>query len=66
MTGMQVTIHDHLIVTSDAQVGAPRARLAEYVRQLDAAFPTHLHRPRDTHTNSFVDPAGYAGDYSSC
>ena len=45
---MQVTIHYDPIVTSDAQVGALRARLAEYVRQLDARISParSAHRPR--------------------
>ena len=65
---MQVTIHYDPIVTSDAQVGALRARLAEYVRQLDARISLHDLRivPGDTHTNVLFDlalPAGYAGDY---
>ena len=49
-------------------MGALRARLAEYVRQLDARISLHDLRivPGDTHTNVLFDlalPAGYAGDY---
>ena len=61
---MQVTIHYDPIVTSDAQVGALRTRLTEYVRQLDSRISLHDLRivPGDTHTNVLFDlalPAGY-------
>ena len=65
--GLQVTIHYDPIVTSDAQVGVLRTRLAEKARQLDPQLSVHDLRivPGDSHTNVLFDlvfPAGYAGD----
>lgn len=62
-----VTIHYDPIVTSDAQVGVLRSRLAEYLRQIDEQLSIHDLRivPGKTHTNVLFDlviPAGYSGD----